>query len=161
MALYAALVAMTLTGMSCGVYTFSASNLGDIKTIAVPVFENQTTESDLGNAMSDQLSKAFVADNTVRVVTAQKADGILRGTVVSYVREAYTYSQTEVVSEYICRLGVDIEFRNRKTNKIIWEEKNLSNWGTYNSATETENDGKQKAVEKLVADILNKTVKGW
>jgi hypothetical protein len=158
-ALIPALVLLTI--VSCGVYTFSPSALGDVKTIAIPLFENQTTEGGLREQLTEQLSQAFVSDNTLKVVREQQADAVLRGTVVSYVREAYTYSRAEVVSEYICRIGVNVELFNRRAKKAIWEEKGMSNWGTYDATSETDNDGKSRAIKKLVEDILNKTVKGW
>jgi hypothetical protein len=147
--------------LSCGVYTFKPSALGNIKTIAISLFENQTTEAGLRELLTDRLAQAFVNDNTLKVVPRQQADGILTGTVISYAREPYTYSRAEVVSEYLCRVGVSVQFTNRRTQKVIWEDKNMSNWGTYNAVSETENDGKSRAIDKLVEDILNKTVKGW
>lgn len=155
-------IGMTLlVAVSCGVYTFSPSALGGIKSLAIPLFENQTTESGLREDLTDRLSRAFVDDNTLRVVPEGGADAILRGSVISYSREAYTYSEAEVVSEYIVRIGINVEFAEKKSGKIIWEEKNMSNWGTYDSATQSEDDGKEMAIGKLVEDILNKTVKGW
>ena len=153
--------AMTLLlAMSCGVYTFSPSALGGIKSLAIPLFENQTTESGLREDLTDRLSQAFVDDNTLKVVPEGRADSILRGSVISYRREAYTYSEAEVVSEYIVRIGIKVEFVEKKSGEIIWEEKTMSNWGTYDSATQGEDDGKEMAIGKLVEDILNKTVKG-
>ncbi len=150
-----------LCSMSCGVYTFSPSALGGIKSLAIPIFENQTTESGLREDLTDRLSQAFVDDNTLRVVPESRADAIIRGSVISYSREAYTYSEAEVVSEYIVRIGINVDFVEKKSGEVIWEEKNMSNWGTYDSATQGEDDGKEMAIGKLVEDILNKTVKGW
>ncbi len=147
--------------MSCGVYTFSPSALGGIKSLAIPLFENQTTESGLREDLTDRLSQAFVDDNTLRVVPEGRADAIIRGSVISYSREAYTYSEAEVVSEYIVRIGINVDFLEKKSGEVIWEEKNMSNWGTYDSATQGEDEGKEMAIGKLVEDILNKTVKGW
>lgn len=146
---------------SCGVYTFSPSATGDVKTIAIPLFENQTTESGLREGLTDQLSRAFVSDNTLKVVPEPQADGILRGSVVSYDRKAYTYDANEVVSEYICTVGISVEFVNRRSQKVIWEEKAMANWGTYNASGENEELGKSRAIDKLVEDIINRTVKGW
>ncbi len=154
--------AMTLLfAISCGVYTFSPSALSGIKSLAIPLFENQTPESGLREDLTDRLSQAFVDDNTLRVVPEGRADAVLRGSVISYSREAYTYSEAEVVSEYIVRIGINVEFAEKKSGEIIWEERNMSNWGTYDSATQFEDDGKEMAIGKLVEDILNKTVKGW
>ncbi len=155
-----AVAALMLT-VSCGVYTFSPSALGGIKTTAIPLFENRTSEGGLSEDLTDRLSRAFVDDNTLRVVPESRADAVLRGAVISYTLEAYTYDENEVVSEYIVRVAVDMGFYEKKNAKTIWEEKSMSNWGTYNSVSETEFDGKERALNKLVEDILNKTVKGW
>lgn len=152
--------AVFFLGISCGVYTFSPSALGGIKSIAIPLFENQTLESGVGEKLTDELAAAFVADNTLRVVPEGRSDSILRGTVVSYSREAYTYDESETVSEYIVRIEVNVIFIESKSDKVIWEER-LSNWGTYGSLEETEYQGQDRTVAKLVEDILNRTVKGW
>jgi hypothetical protein len=156
-----AIAVTLLVAASCGVYTFSPSALGGIKSLAIPLFENQTTEAGLREDLTDRLSRAFVDDNTLRVVPEGRADAILRGSVISYSREAYTYTEAEVVSEYIVRIGINVEFVEKKSGEVIWEEKNMSNWGTYDSVTQGEDDGKEMAIGKLVEDILNKTVKGW
>jgi hypothetical protein len=155
-----AIIAASLL-LSCGVYTFSPSALGGIRSTAIPLFENRTTESGLSEDLVDKLSRAFVNDNTLKVVPEGRADAVLRGAVVSYRREPYTYDENEVVTEYIVRIAMDVGFYEKKSSKAIWEERNLSNWGTYDSVTETENDGRERALNKLVEDILNKTVKGW
>jgi hypothetical protein len=148
--------------LSCGIYTVSPSALGNLRTVAIPLFDNQSTESGLRELLTDKLSQAFVTDNTLKVVPEQQADGVLRGTVISYAREPYTYSKSEVVSEYKSTVTVKVQFVNRRSQKVIWEESNMSNWGTYDAAKgETEDDGKNRAIDKLVEDILNKTVKGW
>jgi hypothetical protein len=34
-------------------------------------------------------------------------------------------------------------------------------WGIYSAEDETEDMGRERAIEKLAEDIVNKTVKGW
>jgi hypothetical protein len=153
--------AFFLLVVSCGVYTFSPSALGGIKSIAIPLFENQTLESGISEKLTDGLAAAFVSDNTLRVVPEGRSDSILRGSVVSYSREAYTYNESEEVSEYIVTIAVSAQFIDTKSDKVIWEEPRLSNWGTYASAGEIEYQGQDRAIAKLVEDILNRTVKSW
>lgn len=143
-------------------YTFKPSALGGLKTIAIPLFENQTTEPELREMLTNKLSQAFVNDNTLKVVPQQQADGILHGAIINYAREAYTYSQAEVVSEYICRVTVKWEVVDRRSQKTVVGEDKMMDWGTYNASNgETDTDGKNRAIDKIVDDILTKTVKGW
>jgi len=158
--LLCSLMVLILT-VSCGVYTFTPSALGGLKSVAIPLFEDQTTEPGIRELLTENVSQAFVDDNTLKVVAEARADAVLSGVVKSYRHEAYTYSSGEIVSEYIVTIGIDIEFTERKSNKVIWEETGMSNWGTYNPDSQTEQDGQKLAVDKLVEDILNKTVKDW
>jgi hypothetical protein len=82
--------------------------IGGIKSIAIPLFENQTLESGVPEKLTDKLAEAFVTDNTLRVVPEGRSDSVLRGSVVSYKREAYTYNEAEAVSEYIVRIEVRV-----------------------------------------------------
>lgn len=155
------LMTLLLILCACSVYTFSPSALGGIKTIAIPVFENQTTEYGLEELITQELNQTFVEDNTLKVVPEGQADAVLPGTVTSYSREAYTYDVNEQVEEYIVRITLKVKLENAKSGKIIWEEENLSDYGLYSSLEETETDGKTEAIKKLVDEILNRTVKGW
>ena len=154
-------IIILIASVSCSVYTFTPSALGGVKSVSILLFEDQTSEPGLRELFTESTSQAFVDDNTLKVVAEARADAILRGAIRSYKREAYTFSSAEVVSEYIVTIGIDIEFTERKSNKVIWEETNLSNWGTYRSDDQSEDDGRKVAVDKLVEDIINKTVKGW
>ena len=134
--------------------------MGRVKSIAIPVFDNETTEYGLAELVTSEVSQAFVANNTLKVMPESQSDAVLEGTVVKYSRDPYTYTAGETVQEYICRVGLKIKVRNNKTDKAIWEGE-LDDFGTFNVSTESETDGKTRAIQKLVDQILNKTVKGW
>ena len=155
------ILVILIVSVSCSVYTFTPSALGGVKSIAIPLWDDQTTEPGIREMLTEGVSQAFVDDNTLKVVAEARADAILKGVVRSYRHEAYTYSSGEVVSEYIVTIGIEIDFTERKSGKTIWEETSMSNCGTYRSDDQTEQDGQKAAVDKLVEDILNKTVKGW
>ncbi|MFQ5870413.1 MAG: hypothetical protein ACE5JC_10975, partial [Candidatus Zixiibacteriota bacterium] len=54
--------------VSCGVYSFSGSALSGVRTVGVPLFENQTTEYDLQEKLTEKVTNSFIADNTLKVV---------------------------------------------------------------------------------------------
>jgi hypothetical protein len=147
--------------LSCGPYSFTGSGLPGIKTIAVPLFENQTQEYGIREELTEKLVQGFVQDNTLKVVNERIADSILRGTILKYERVAHTFDEKENVKEYIVRIYVKVALEDKKHSKNIWEEENLQGWGIYSATDETETDGKDKAIDKLTEDIVNRTVKGW
>lgn len=145
----------------CGVYSFSGSGVSGIKTIAIPLFDNQTEQYGLREDLTTNIADGFVQDNTLKVVNEKIADSILKGTITKYTRDAYTYDENENIKEYIVRIWVNASFEEKKDNKILWKEDNLQGWGIYSAQDETEDMGKQRALAKLAEDIVNKTVKGW
>jgi len=156
-----AVCCLLLLTSACGIYSFSGSGLSGIDSIAIPLFENQTQEYGLREALTEKIAEMFVQDNTLKVVNEKTADSILRGVVTRYARETHTFDEQENPQEYISRIWVKVSFEEKKDKKVVWKEDNLLGWGIYSAQNETEEMGKQRAVEKLAEDIVNKTVKGW
>jgi len=165
------LLLVSLLFLGCGFYSFSGSPLTGIKTIGIPVFENQTLEYGISESLTDTLINLFVRDNTLKMTNEKKADSVLKGTILKYERGAYTFDANESVKEYKVRIFVDVSFEDKKHKKTLWEQKNMEGWGVYSvvaiptssgaDSIETEDMGKARAIKKLAEDILNKTVKGW
>lgn len=148
--------------LACGVYTFSPSALGGAKNIAIPAFENRTTEYGLEDLITEGLSQQFVSDNALKVVPESRADLILVGAITSYTHDPYTYDASETVQQYICRINLDIKVKYANSDKILWEDANLSDFGTYSVVDgQTRDDGNQAAIDKLIREIMNRTVGGW
>jgi hypothetical protein len=156
----------------CGYYSFSGSSVSGIKTIAVPLFDNQTEEYGVRESVTEAVADKFVKDNTLKVVNEKQADSILRGVITNYTRESHTYDEEENIKEYIVRILVNLKFEEKNSKKIIWQEDNMQGWGIYcvtdctdengnPKSEETEDDGRERAIQKLAEDIVNRTVKGW
>ena len=147
---------------SCGIYTFSESAVGGAKTIAVPGFENRTSEFDLEVLLSDKLTQALLTDNTLKVVPQNQGDLVVTGAIVRYDNVPNTYDESMNVTEYKSVITLDIKVEYPKTEKILWEDKNLSDFGIYSVVDgETQSDGDERALDKLVTEIMNRTVKSW
>jgi len=156
----ATIYSLLATFLSCGPYSFTGAGLPGVKTIAIPLFENQTEEYGIREELTNKLVLAFVQDNTLKVANERIADAVLKGTILKYQKEAYTFDENENVKEYISRIYVKITVEDKKHSKNIWEEDNLQGWATF-PADSSETYGKSQAIDKLTADIVNRTVKGW
>lgn len=162
------LILATLSG--CAFYSFSPSVTGDIKTIAVVIFENQTQEFGITETLTQGITDGFIQDNSLKVTTAEKADAILSGTITGYDRKPYTFDQQENVKEYIIRIYVNASLEKAKNKEKVWAAEKLEGWGTFRIAgdpnnpqlqPETEEIARQRAIAKLAEDIVNRTVKSW
>ncbi|MBD3234397.1 MAG: hypothetical protein GF315_11795 [candidate division Zixibacteria bacterium] len=157
-------VAIVLTAccvLGCGFYSFSGSALKGIKTVAVPLFDNETTEYGLREELTEAITDAIVADNTLRVVNIRRADSALRGVVTRYERECYTFDGSGNCSEYIVRVFVNVVFEDLEKKEAIWEENNIEGYGIYAASGEDIETGKERAIEKLSADLVDRLIKGW
>ncbi len=156
--------------LSCGPYSFNPGG-GGAKSIAVPLFENQTTQFGVREALTDSVTARFLRDNTLKIASAAGAELLLSGTVVRYERSAHTFDASQQVKQYVVNIWADVSVTSQKDKKTVWEEKELLGFGIYDPAQEieeggtkrkeTEEDGKARAVSKLAEDIVNRTVRGW
>lgn len=152
----------------CGAYGFSSSLLpSHIKTVGVPLMENRTDRRDLATALADSLVNAFISDNTLKVVDERDADATLEGTILEYHREPFTYDAAENVQTYRVEIVLEARFVDVRKNNVLWEEKHLSQWDTYNfvpvggQPAETEDTAIGRVLVKLRDDILNRSIEGW
>jgi hypothetical protein len=145
----------------CGAYSFSPSGRSAVKSIAVPLFENQTREYGIRELLTEGVINGFVRDGSLPVVNEKRAEAVLRGNVLSYVRQAYTYAADESVQEYRVIITIEARLEDPVRRQVIWEEANLVQWGNFKAVGESEDEGKIRAVEKLAEDIVNRTVRSW
>ena len=161
------LLLFVISNTQCGYYSFSGSALpSHIQTVAVPMFENKTSEFGVREDMTDALIFKFTQDNTLKVADRRSADSMVLGSIVNIRDQAGAYDAKEQVNEIRIYVSVQVKFEDLKKNKVIWEE-SITQWGTYNpnlpagEEGSSRQDGINEAVEKIVDDLFNKTVSGW
>lgn len=152
----------------CMRYSFSGAVPGHLKTVAVPLFENQTAEYGVVERITDKVIQDIQRDNTLKITDENSADSILRGTLLRIEDTPYTYSgqeqvQSYSVGEYKLTLTVQITYSDQTKGEDLWTQE-FRAWGTYNYVTGApgeREEGFQEAIDKLAEDILNQTVSGW
>ncbi len=145
----------------CGYYSFSGSSLPPhLKTVAIPVFDDNTAEFGVRESITEQLIEEFTKDNSLKISDSRNSDSIIEGTITNIRDQAGAYGTDESVQDIKVYVTVDVKFRDLKKRKIIWEER-LTQWGTYIPSQENREDGITAAIDKLVDDIFNKSIAGW
>ena len=155
-----AFVALLLCAMGCTPYSFSGGRTALVATVAVPLFENQTTEFGLAESLTRGVIDGFVQDNQIKVVDQPQAEAVLTGRIVEYRRKAYTFDETDQVKEYIVEIWVTAELTKTTRSEKVWSVERFRAFGTY-AAEEEEQIGQTKAISKLAEDLLNRTIKSW
>lgn len=144
------------------VYTFSGSTLpANLKTIEVPLFENNALVQGAAEQTTEVLAQKVAREKLTLV--ARNGDAIIRGNIVNYRNTAtdYTGDRTSLnIKMYTVEIVADILFYDNKNSKEIYKGRIIST-GNYDFATETETDGRSRAVEDLTEKILQNSIKSW
>ncbi len=152
---------------SCGYTTSPALLPSHLKSIAVPAFENATTEYRLEQEIADAVIARFVADNHLRVVDERTASAVLKGRVISYKNSVFGFSPTVQAQEYRVTIGVAVSLTDQVKNRELWNESNLIKTANYyvvdvpGQPARTELDGRKEAITRIAEEIVSRTVEGW
>lgn len=160
-ALIASLVVLSTTGC---MYGFAGGGLpGNIHTMALSTFDNQTPSPDLPKELYDQMHKELQKRLGVRDAPADKADAIVHGSITTYdvdVPVAFNANPNQAVTAGR-RLGItiSIEIVDQSTGKALYSNKSLREEADY--AERAEADGRRKAIEKIVNEIVTGVQSNW
>ena len=150
-----------------GCYSFSARTDSHINSVAIPFFENKTTQFGLSEIITSEIARAFVEDGDLKVVDERAADAVLRGSITAYTVKAAVYDQTESVSKMRVNITLDLRYEDLIDNTVIWEQKGITKWGEYrlvadeNEEVQSEEDGQNEAIQKIVDEIIARSIETW
>jgi hypothetical protein len=147
--------------LACGWYSPKSGRTALVSSVGIPLMENQTTEYGLAEQLTQGVIDGLIDENIIDVVDPSRAASILKATILTYQRSAYTFDADENVQEYIVEITVRASLVSTADETPIWEAASIRAWGEYAADEETEQDGQVRAIEKLTAEILDRTVKGW
>ena len=144
----------------CAFYSMSGSIPPHIKSISIPLIENETAEFGIAEEITDGIQKKFNDEGP------------------------YTYNKQESVSEYRFKVDVYFEWYDNRKEKTLFKG-NFSGWGAYGlggdiSKDGIDNDGDGKidsdddnefgepreyaskvAIQKISEDIINDIMTTW
>lgn len=97
-------------------FNFSGFNPRSTKSIAIPVFENETNRYGIEETMTKSLTDAFIQDNRLRVIDRKKAGTVLLGKITSYTRTPFSYDNKNNVKDYKIEMGMDLVYLSTTKN---------------------------------------------
>ena len=164
----AALAAAALLFSGSCAYTPSPALLpAHLKTIAIPVFRNETTEYNLEREITDEVIARFVADNHLRIVGERQANALLEGRITQYKNAVFGFSTGVEAQEYRVTISVAVVLKDQVKNREMWSEPEMVKTANYyvvdvpGQTARTEFDGRKEAISKIAEEILARTVEGW
>ena len=153
---------LALTTLSCWYYSFGGSIPSDIKKIAIPLFDDNTSYPGVREDLTNMVIDAFIANNTLQIANESDTDLLLTGTILSIREQAGIVTEGEDVEQFDVYVTVKAKCENVKTGKVWWE-KTLRRFGTM-SGTGSQEDQQAAiavAIEQITDDMLNSTIANW
>jgi outer membrane lipopolysaccharide assembly protein LptE/RlpB len=117
-----------LLHIGCGYRLAGELNLPPhIKTIAVPIFQNRTSEPDIEKLLTEAVIERIQSLGRLTITTVDQADAVLYGTVNSYERGTpLAFDELQQVVEYRLRISAQVELRDAKSDEAIWGKRTLT-----------------------------------
>jgi len=135
--------------------------------VAIPAFENETSEYTLDQDITTAVIERFVKDNHLRIVDERSADAVIRGRLTGYKNAVFGFSAADRAQEYRVTISCAVVFKDLVKNREIWDEPNLVKTANYfvvdvpGDSARTELDGRKEAITKIADEILARSVEGW
>ncbi|MBI4638907.1 MAG: LptE family protein [Candidatus Rokubacteria bacterium] len=115
-------VAAGLAG--CG-YSLRGNLPAHLRTVAVPVFTNRTSEPAVENFLTSAVVEAFSTNGRLEVVTPETADAILEGEITGYSVESIAFDSRANVRLYRLIVVMNLRFRDVRRNALLFERNGL------------------------------------
>ena len=151
--------------LGCGVhYGFAGGGLpSNIRTMAVLPFDNQTTSPEVQRELLDVMRKELQRRLGVRDASESRADAVVRGVISAYdvdVPVAVSANPSQAVSaRRRLQVTIDVEIVEQANGRVVFQRKGMRGEGDYDERAEPE--GRRKAIEKIVNDIVEGAQSQW
>jgi len=154
----------------CGGYHFASdsNNLpGEITSISIPFFQNETYEANIESYFTRALINEFIKNKKFTILS-QGGDATLYGIVKNFHATTIAYSAQDKVLEYRAAVTLDLTLKNNHTGETIWRKPSLISEEEYKVSSEdialteaTKKVAFQKIATELATQIYEELVLGF
>ena len=146
-------------------YRFGSTFDESIKTIAVPIFSNNTLQRGLEVQLTESLSKQIRSQTPWTLVKSSQADTTLAGVITSHrLTQISQAPRTGLVQEQAVRVTVNFEWRDNRSGDIIVARNNFSATATFapqRGVSQRIEDAERQAIQELAEDLVAQLRTNW
>ncbi len=123
--------------------------------MAISPLENRTLEPNLGTIFTSALQKEFILRRELKIVRAQEAEAILKGTINSLTTSSIAYDEEGRAREYRITVTLDILLMRRAGSEVLWRGDGIKGSQDYKASSDVMvNEGrKTQAIRRIAADL--------
>ncbi|MCK5540178.1 MAG: LptE family protein [Deltaproteobacteria bacterium] len=145
---------------SCGYRMRGTQELrGDLQTVAILPFTNQTFESRLENDLFNALVDEFARSKNLKVVAAKDADLLVNGTIIAVESYSISYSPDDKTYEYRVTMSVDVEIVEARSKQVFWRRQAMREVEEYKATNEPFTiDRRKHAALRRVCQVLAENI---
>ncbi|MEN8222469.1 MAG: LptE family protein [Acidobacteriota bacterium] len=138
----------------------------NLKTIAIPDFENKTTKAEAEQFVTFAIRDEFIKRSSMKLVNRTDiADALLEGEIVKFTVNPLSYSYIGSANQYTVSITLNVTFINLKNNTIIYKNKNMTFTEDYEIESgdffSQETEAIQKISEKFAKGIVSALLENY
>ena len=163
-----AMTSVGLTGLGCTTdfgYQFGETYSGEVRTIAVPLFENRTYTPGLDRRLTEALIKQIHSTTPWRVVASDAADTELTGVITdAELRKLSTDQDSGLGREFAYILTVSFEWKELSTGRVLAARRNFraaEPFAPGAGASERIGVGERAALDEMARELVASLRSEW
>lgn len=136
-----------------------------VQRLALRPIVNKTQQFGLEDKLLLRVRDEFLRDGRYPLVPEAESQGIVMITISRYILTAVQYDATQAATAYKLRILVDVQFLDKSSNQILWEEKNLEGILSFPAQTLrgglTEEQAREQIWDILARNVVKRVVYGF
>ena len=159
------LILLSITWLSCGIYSFSGASIPEeATTVSVDYFENKASivQPTLSQIITEKLKDLFSEQTNLSIVE-QSADLSFRGTITKYNIKPISIKANETSEKNRLTITVNVLYSNNINSQNEFET-SFSRFKDYESNQnfiEIEETLIEEITDEITEDIFNKAFVNW
>ncbi len=137
----------------------------DVRTIAVPIFENSTFERGVGFELTDAVIKEIELRTPLTIVPESRADTVLLGRVVQVRLDPLSKSRTTgLTEEALYGVTIEFEWKDLRTGHTLMRREAFTGQGLFVPSSPTNEPiqvGQFAVVQQLARDLVAELQAPW
>jgi len=158
------LLVLITAATGCG-YSHGQRFPANIKSVAVPIFDNRTIYRDVEFDLTEALIKEIELRTPYKVIKTGKADTVLQGTITKVRQDLITRDRVGGLAESLdVTVTINFEWRNQSTGEIIRDRRGFQTTRRHivtRPVSEPFKVAQHQIVQKTAQDIVGVMQADW